>query len=243
MSRAQRLLSLLQMLRTHRFPIAGAKLADQLGVSLRTLYRDMDALRAQGAEIDGDAGVGFILKPGFLLPPLMFSEDELEAVALGAGGVKKSGDESLAKAANNALYKIASVLPDAKRHALDAMTLFTGEPDEGDARLLKAELPPIHGLRMSQELDRIRHAIRNELKIHLMTYDAEGRPAPDIVWPFSLSYFREGTVLRAFRELPQKFQSYSTRHVSLLSVMEQRYPKYHEALYRDWTRVRSADRV
>ena len=72
MSRAQRLLDLIQLLRRHRRPVAGAVLALELGVSLRTLYRDIESLKAQGAPIDGEAGIGFVLRPGFLLPPLMF---------------------------------------------------------------------------------------------------------------------------------------------------------------------------
>ncbi|WP_197568913.1 HTH domain-containing protein [Billgrantia diversa] len=83
MSRTTRLFDLMQTLRRHRRPVSGTVLADELGVSLRTLYRDIAALKAIGAEIEGEAGLGYVLKPGLLLPPLMFSEEELEAVALG----------------------------------------------------------------------------------------------------------------------------------------------------------------
>ena len=70
MSRAQRLLDLIQILRRHRFPVSGAVLAEELGVSLRTVYRDIDTLKSQGAHIDGEPGVGYVLQPGFMLPPL-----------------------------------------------------------------------------------------------------------------------------------------------------------------------------
>ena len=83
-SRAARLLQLLEHLRTHRQPVPGATLAQHQGVSLRTLYRDIATLREQGAQIEGDPGVGYVLRPGFTLPPLMFSDDELEALVLGA---------------------------------------------------------------------------------------------------------------------------------------------------------------
>ena len=79
MSRAERLLELLQSLRLRRRPVAGHTLAEELGVSLRTLYRDIEALKAQGARIEGEAGFGYVLKPGFTLPPLMFSLEEVEA--------------------------------------------------------------------------------------------------------------------------------------------------------------------
>src|SRR6202041_4221311 len=97
MSRAQRLLDLIQILRRHRFPVAGTSLADELGISLRTLYRDMDTLKSQGAHIDGEPGVGYILRPGFMLPPLMFSEEEIEALVLGGRWVAAQTDEPLRK--------------------------------------------------------------------------------------------------------------------------------------------------
>ncbi len=79
MSRSERLLALLQLLRGHRYAITGSELASQLGISLRTLYRDIATLQAQGAHIEGEAGIGYVLRPGFMLPPLMFSEEELDA--------------------------------------------------------------------------------------------------------------------------------------------------------------------
>ena len=101
MSRAQRLLDLIQALRRHRFPVTGAALAGELGISLRTLYRDIETLKAQGAHIDGEPGVGYILRPGFMLPPLMFSEEEIEALVLGGRWVAERTDEPLGRAANS----------------------------------------------------------------------------------------------------------------------------------------------
>lgn len=80
MSRTQRLLDLMQLLRSHRYPVAGHALAQTLGISMRTLYRDIATLQQQGAEIVGEAGVGYVLRPGFMLPPLMFSQAETEAL-------------------------------------------------------------------------------------------------------------------------------------------------------------------
>src|SRR5215470_15967661 len=107
MSRAERLLDLIQALRRHRYPVSGSSLAEATGVSLRTLYRDIELLKAQGAHIDGEAGMGYVLRPGFMLPPLMFSEDEIEALVLGSRWVATRTDEPLGKAARNALAEIA----------------------------------------------------------------------------------------------------------------------------------------
>jgi biotin operon repressor len=112
MARAERLLGLIQVLRRHRHPVSGQVLADELGVSLRTVYRDIQTLIGQGAAIDGEAGVGYVLRPGFVLPPMMFSDEEIEALVLGSRWVAQRTDERLSRAAANAVAKIAAVLPD-----------------------------------------------------------------------------------------------------------------------------------
>lgn len=84
MSRAARLLDLLELLRRHRSPVTGTALAGELGISVRTLYRDIATLQGQGADIEGEPGLGYVLRPGFTLPPLMFSADEIEALVVGS---------------------------------------------------------------------------------------------------------------------------------------------------------------
>src|SRR6266852_8311171 len=108
--RSVRLLALLQALRCRRNAVTAAALARELQVSERTIYRDLAELAAQGAPIQGEAGVGYVLRPGLFLPPLMLSEDETEAVLLGLRYVDQRGDEVLTKAAGNARAKIAAVL-------------------------------------------------------------------------------------------------------------------------------------
>src|SRR5690349_23533862 len=126
MSRAQRLLDLIQVLRRHRHPVSGALLAEATGVSLRTLYRDIDTLKAEGCHIDGEAGIGYVLRPGFMLPPLMFTEEEIEALVLGCRWVSERADTPLGDAAHNAIAKIAAVLPEDLRESLEASNLLIG---------------------------------------------------------------------------------------------------------------------
>lgn len=95
MSRSERLLDLIQILRRHRRPVSGRTLADEMSVSIRTLYRDIATLQGQGAPIEGEAGLGYVLKPGFMLPPLMFSDEEIEAIVLGSRWVAKQPDRRL----------------------------------------------------------------------------------------------------------------------------------------------------
>src|SRR5882672_9037926 len=99
MARSERLLDLIQVLRRHRHPVSGHTLADELGVSLRTIYRDIQTLIGQGAAIDSEAGIGFVLRPGFVLPPLMFTDEEIEALVLGSRWVAQRTDASFEHAA------------------------------------------------------------------------------------------------------------------------------------------------
>ena len=99
MSKSNRLFDLMQMLRRHNGPVPGIELAREAGVSLRTIYRDIGTLQAMGADIEGEPGFGYVLKPGFLLPPLMFSQEELQALTLGAQWVGHQTDDGLAFAA------------------------------------------------------------------------------------------------------------------------------------------------
>ncbi|MBY0234173.1 MAG: HTH domain-containing protein, partial [Burkholderiaceae bacterium] len=161
MSRAARLLELMQALRRHRQPVAGAALAQQLGISLRTLYRDIATLQAQGAQIEGEAGLGYVLKPGFVLPPLMFSADELEALVLGSRWVAgRAEDAALAEAARNALAKISAVLPPELRFELDSAALLVGP---GEA------VPGGDSVQAG-----LRSALRNERKVSLSYRDLQG---------------------------------------------------------------------
>jgi predicted DNA-binding transcriptional regulator YafY len=111
MSRPVRLLNLVQALRRRRRPVPAADLAAELGVSLRTIYRDIATLAAERAPIEGAADLGYVLRQGFFLPPLMFSEDELDALILGLRLAARRGDPDLEKAADDALAKIVAVLP------------------------------------------------------------------------------------------------------------------------------------
>lgn len=118
MSRTHRLFQLMQALRNHSPPVTAAVLATETGVSERTLYRDIDALRGLGAVIDGTAGYGYALTEDPSLPPMMFNDEEIEALVLGLRDVQAIGDPALAKAAGNALTKLQARLPSAQAHRL-----------------------------------------------------------------------------------------------------------------------------
>ena len=223
MSRASRLLDLLQIMRRHRRPVAGQALADELGISLRTLYRDIAALQAQGADVQGEAGLGYVLRPGYLLPPLMFAEEEIEALALGASWVADRADLRLGAAAKNALAKIAAVLPAELRADLDASTLLIGpgQPlSAGDA-----------------ELAAIRRAIRTEHKLVIDYADAQGKPTRRAIWPFALAFFDRARIVVAWCERRVGFRHFRTDRIVQLTATEQRYPRRRHDLLREWRKA------
>jgi predicted DNA-binding transcriptional regulator YafY len=219
MSRSERLLDLIQSLRRHRRPVSGKTLADELGVSIRTLYRDIATLQGQGAPIEGEAGLGYVLKPGFMLPPLMFSDEEIEAIVLGSRWVAKQPDRRLSDAAINALAKIAAVLPDDLRDGMDASALLVGPPAVADEGI---------------DLAIVRKAIRDERKLGFSYSDAAGTASERVVWPFALGFFDKVRVVVAWCEMRRDFRHFRADRIAHLTTTETRYPRRRQALLREW---------
>ena len=220
MSRTERLLDLLQRLRSHRYPVSGATLAAGLNVSLRTVYRDVATLQAQGARIDGEPGVGYVLRPGFLLPPLMFSDEEIEALVLGSRWVADRADSRLGEAAKGALAKIAAVLPAELRHDLDTSALLVGPGAmlaAGDANL-----------------PAIRRAIRSERKLEITYKDLRDRTTTRVVWPFALAFFDRVRMMVAWCELRNGYRHFRTDRIGTLAPVDTRYPRRRQALLKEW---------
>lgn len=223
MSRAERLLQLMQVLRRHRFPVSGAVLAAELSISIRTLYRDIASLQAQGARIDGEPGMGYVLRPGFLLPPLMFSEEEIEALVLGARWVAERADSRLGDAAHNAIAKIAAVLPPELRHDLDAQSLLIGPSESRSAG--------------DEELAQIRLAIRSERKILIHYRDLKNKESVRTIWPFALGFFDRIRVVVAWCELREDIRHFRTDRISSLALTPERYPRRRQALLKEWRKI------
>lgn len=220
MSRTERLLDLLQILRRHRRPITGPALAAELGVSARTLYRDIATLRGQGARVEGEPGVGYLLRPGFTLPPLMFTIEELEALVLGSRWVAgRSDDRSLSAAAADALAKIAAVLPDELRREVEAATLMVGP-----------KTPQVGVVDSAQ----VREAIRCEQKVVIAYADAEGRRTTRTVWPFAIGFFERVRVVVAWCESRRGYRHFRLDRIARLELTATRYPRGRSALLAEW---------
>jgi len=222
MSRAERLLQLMQALRSRRHPVQGSVLAQELGISLRTLYRDIAALQAQGACIDGAPGLGYVLRPGFTLPPLMFSPEEIEALVLGSRWVARHADEALAQAARSALDKIAHVVPAPLREALDSSPLLVGPA----AAATRRGADPV--------LAALRAALRAEHKLQLVYRDLREAQTARTVWPCALGFFEQTNVLVAWCELRQQFRHFRTDRIVSAQPLAERYPQRRHALQAQW---------
>lgn len=222
MSRPERLLQLLQILRRYRRPVSGHTLAGELGVSIRTLYRDISSLQAQGAMIDGEPGVGYLLRPGFMLPPLMFSHEELDALMLGMRLVTEQDDASLAGDALSVIAKINAVIPAELRHELESSALLTGA-----GRTFAEQIV---------DIDRLRAAIRSESKLLITYLDLSETLSKRIVWPYALVYFNSTRVLMCWCETRNAYRNFRTDRIQAFDNSNERYPKNRQALLREWRR-------
>lgn len=223
MSRAERLLDLIQTLRRHRRPVSGIELADEFAVSLRTIYRDIQALIAQGAPIDGEAGIGYVLRSGFTLPPLMFSDDEIAAIALGSGLVARAADPALAKAARNALAKVQAVLPAGRAEEARESGLLAGPVKS--AAIDSVNLAPI------------RNAIRVEQKIWITYFDENGSRTERQIWPISLTFCAHVRLLAAWCELRQSYRQFRTDRISAFAETGERYPRRRQVMIKEWREI------
>lgn len=193
MRRADRLFQLIQVLRRRRFA-TGADLAEELGVSTRTVYRDVQDLQRSGVPIRGEAGVGYRLERGYELPPLTFSHEELEGLALGARFVAAWGGPELATAASQAITKIEAVLPDALRGVLGAAPLFAPSFPSTEA--------------MAAHLGILRRGISESRLIHFRYQREDGEPSEREARPLGLYFWGNKWTLAAWCELRSDYRSF-----------------------------------
>jgi len=223
MSRAARLLQLMEALRRRRSVATGAELAKETGTSLRTLYRDIQALREQGVTIEGEAGTGYRVVPGWVLPPMMFSEDELEALILGVRWVAQRTDPSLEHSARSALHKIEAVLPVDLRHVFETSALLVG--------------PSVQARGVALDLSLVRSAIRERRRVELVYRDAKGQTTTRVVWPVSLGFFESARMLAGWCEMRRDFRHFRLDRVDSWNALPSRYPGSRADLFARWKKT------
>ena len=224
MGKTGRLFAIIDSLRRRRRPVTAEILADEQGVSVRTLYRDIQALIALGAPVEGEAGVGYVLRPGFFLPPLMFTADELEALVLGARWVEGRQDGALSRAAGLALAKIAAASPDELKQRIDEAGLW---PVSSGWCEINAPL-----------LATVRAAMRGEKTLHIEYADASGAATARAIWPAALAYFEEKHIIAAWCLLRRDFRSFRIDRVTAARIGEEGFGRRRAVLMADFWRQR-----
>ena len=195
MSRSDRMFEIIQLLRRAEKPTTAQALADALEVVPRTIYRDIAVLQGMRVPIEGEAGIGYVMRRGFDLPPLMFTAEEVEAIVVGLALLRRTGDLGLQAAAGRVSGKIAEVLP--RDRDLDDPPLYVSR--WGSA--------PPEGV----DLQMIRRAIREEEKLWIAYEDSAARRSERTVKPLAILYYIEVVVLTAWCEMRQRLPPFPRR--------------------------------
>lgn len=226
MRRADRLFQIVQLLRGGRLVTARA-LSERLEVSERTIYRDVADLMATGVPIDGEAGVGYLLRSGFDLPPLMFTRDELAALTLGARFVKAWSGARLALAAEEALVKIEAVLPEREKRAVAETNLYAmgfGLPDE------------VRGT-----VDLLELAIRERRRVHVAYQSLDGEATERDLRPLGLYHWGKVWTLASWCELRTDFRHFRVDRIVAIAECGDRFRDEPGRTLRDLLRRMAED--
>jgi predicted DNA-binding transcriptional regulator YafY len=210
MRRAGRLFDIIQMLRSAKGPLTAAAIAERLEVTPRTVYRDIASLQASRVPIEGSAGIGYVLRRGFDLPPLMFSTEEVDAIAIGMRLLNRLRDPGLQGAAERVLSKIAVVLPEMIRQSVGSAPFFVSEGN--------SQVP--EGINLSD----VRAAIRQRRKLDLRYRNEAGRETERTVWPIALAYYVDVTIIAAWCELRSDYRHFRVDRIQTLTILEVCYP-------------------
>ncbi|MCF3638573.1 YafY family transcriptional regulator [Rhizobium sp. TRM95111] len=194
MRKASRLFEIIQILRLARHPVTAAEIAARLEVTVRSIYRDIAGLQAMRVPVEGARGIGYILRPGFDLPPLMFTIEETEAVVLALALLERTGDRELKAAARRVSDKIAGAVPPPLRQTLSARALHAwGTP-----------APAPDGV----DLALVRRAIREEEALSIDYRDEYARRTERTIRPIALIYYSETANIVGWCELRQAIRNF-----------------------------------
>ncbi|NVD38140.1 YafY family transcriptional regulator [Ensifer sp. HO-A22] len=220
MRKASRLFEIIQILRLARKPVTAADMAETLEVTPRSIYRDIAALQAMRVPIEGGRGIGYILRPGFDLPPLMFSIEETEAIVLALALLARTGDEELKAAAGRVNQKITGAVPEPLRLAFRSQALHAWG----------TVAPSPAGI----DLALVRRAIRDERKLGVDYRDELGRATERTIRPIALIYYSETANIVAWCELRQAIRNFRADRVEHCEATDDFFPGEGEGLRDLW---------
>lgn len=218
---ADRLFQIILLLRHGRVVTANA-LATALEVSERTIYRDIADLVKSGAPIDGEAGVGYRLRRGYQVPPLMFTGDELEALVVGAKLVQAWGDPALGKAAAQAMARIEAVLPQALEQKVGASS----------RRFLALDCLQPAPLREPMEM--LRAGMESGRKLRVAYRRGDGELSQRTLWPLGLVFWGHCWTLGAWCELRESFRTFRVDRIKQVELLDAAFDDRYGHLWRDY---------
>ncbi len=222
MRKASRLFEIIQILRLSTRPVTAAEIGERLEVTVRSIYRDISALQAMRVPIEGGRGIGYILRPGFDLPPLMFSIEETEAIVLALALLERTGDDELKMAAKRVNQKIAGAMPAPLRQTLQTKALHAWG----------TIAPPPSGL----DLALIRRAIRDERKLLIDYRDEFGRATERTVRPLALIYYSATAVMVGWCELRTAIRNFRADRVESCESTDDHFRGEGDGLRDLWIR-------
>ncbi len=224
MRRADRLFDIIQALRAAPRPLTAAALAERCEVTVRTVYRDIGALQASRVPIEGAPGLGYLLRRGYDLPPLMFTTEEVDAIALGIRLLRRIRDPKLQRAAEAVIAKLSTVIPQPLQPALAAAPIYVSD---GSA-------PISTGLDLSE----VREAIRATRKMAISYADERGRHTERTIWPIAVAYYVDVTLVAAWCELRRDYRHFRVDRVLSSRVLDDTYPADNGKLMAEWLSLR-----
>jgi predicted DNA-binding transcriptional regulator YafY len=227
--RADRLFQIIQLLRGRRRAITARQLAEELEISERTVYRDVRDLMASGTPIEGEAGVGYTLRSGYDLPPLMFDEEEIEALVLGARVAAAFGDPDLARAASSALSKVESVLPKKLKPRLNESALFA------------MSLGSLRSSRDALQTVRAAMTAKEKLRVHYVRFDGEA--SERVVWPLGAFFWGQSWTLTAWCELRDGFRNFRLDRIQNIERAGEPFTDQPGRTLRDFLATMNAERL
>lgn len=220
MSKSARLFRVMHLFRCLPAPVTAARMAEDLGVSERTVYRDIESLRVAGARIEGRSGLGYTLSEDIALPPQTLSQLEIEALVLGLSEVQHRGDPALSQAASDALAKITATLPeDKQRHIHHAVGLVH-----------RYQTPAVPSVDMSA----LREACWQERAIHITYRDRAGVMTERVVWPLAIVYLDRELMLLASCQLRQAYRQFIISSITDFTLLDQSFRPHRVRLLRDY---------
>lgn len=217
MTRTQRLLELLQILRAHRYPVTALTLSESLKISVRTVYRDIKTLQHQGVCIEGSAGHGYVINSDYHLPPLVFTPQEINALTLGLNWVYKHTDTDFKKDAKKAIAKLYAVIPDGLKEHIEDQSYLTG---------------PIE--RECWGFSDIRNSINERKKLNIIYSDKNDAESSRVIWPVALVCMESCWLLAGWCEIRNEFRHFRTDRIKQISVLSTTYKESRAILLKRW---------